>query len=101
MKPVFWDEVADLPRDGSVMLVDVRTEGEYEAGTLDGFINIPLDDIRDRIDKFDKSKKIYVTCRIGLRGYVAQRILEQRGFEVYNLAGGHRFMDVIAKALRD
>jgi len=101
MKPVFWDEVADLPRDGSVMLVDVRTEGEYKAGTLEGFINIPLDDIRDRIDEFDKSKKIYVTCRIGLRGYVAQRILEQRGFEVYNLAGGHRFMDVIAKALAD
>ncbi|MGB4033237.1 MAG: rhodanese-like domain-containing protein [Christensenellales bacterium] len=55
-----------------------------------GFINIPLDELRDSLEKLDKSKKIYITCRIGLRGYIAARILAGRGFEVYNLSKGYK-----------
>ena len=79
-----------LPRNGSVTLLDTRSQAEYAAGTIDGFINIPLDDLRNRLDKLDKEKPIYLTCQIGLRGYMAARILMQNGFQVYNLSGGYR-----------
>ena len=85
-----WHDVENLPRNGSVTLLDTRSQTEYAAGTIDGFINIPLDDLRNRLDKLDKEKPIYLTCQIGLRGYMATRILMQNGFEVYNLSGGYR-----------
>jgi rhodanese-related sulfurtransferase len=64
-----------FPRDGSVTLLDTRTAMEYENGHIDGFINIPLDSLRARIGEIDKTKPVYVTCQVGLRGYVATRIL--------------------------
>ncbi len=85
-----WHDVGALPRDGSVTLLDTRTPMEYENGHIDGFINIPLDSLRGRLDELDKSKKVYVTCQIGLRGYIASRILSQNGFDAYNLSGGYR-----------
>jgi len=85
-----WHDVENLPRDGSVQLLDTRTSGEYENGHIDGFVNIPLDELRGRLSELDKSKKVYVTCQIGLRGYVATRILTQNGFDAYNLSGGYR-----------
>jgi len=68
---------------------------EYENGTLDGFINIPVDNLRERLHELDKSKKVYITCQIGLRGYIAARILSQNGFDVYNLSGGYRLYHTI------
>ena len=85
-----WHEVADLPRDGSVQLLDTRTPMEYENGHIEGFKNIPLDALRGRLDELDKTKPVYVTCQVGLRGYVATRILTQNGFDAYNLSGGYR-----------
>ncbi len=85
-----WDEVKELPRDGSITALDVRTVPECEGGMIDGFINIPLDDLRDRIEELDKTKPIYVTCQVGLRGYIASRILTQNGFDCFNLSGGYR-----------
>jgi len=90
-----WHDVADLPRDGSATLLDCRTELEYKNGHIKGFINIPLDSIRSQINKIDKSKPVYVTCQVGLRGYVACRILSQNGFDVYNLGGGYRLYNSI------
>lgn len=90
-----WHDVADLPRNGSVTLLDCRTEIEYENGHIKGFINIPLDSIRSQINKIDKTRPVYVTCQIGLRGYVACRILSQNGFDVYNLGGGYRLYNSI------
>ncbi|NCC87500.1 MAG: pyridine nucleotide-disulfide oxidoreductase [Clostridia bacterium] len=90
-----WYDVADLPRDGSVTLLDCRTEIEYENGHIKGFINIPLDSIRSQINKIDKTKPVYVTCQIGLRGYIACRILSGNGFDVYNLGGGYRLYNSI------
>lgn len=76
--------------DPSSFLVDVRTPVEYKNGTLSHAVNIPLDEIRNRISEFPKDKKIYIFCRVGLRGYLAERILRGRGFtNVANLSGGY------------
>lgn len=91
-----WHDVIDLPRDGSVQLVDVRTNLEYENGHIEGFKNIPLDEIRERLGELDKEKKTYVTCQVGVRGYNAARILMQSEFEnVFNLSGGYRLWSSI------
>ncbi len=90
VKNFHWHDVGTLPRDGSVILLDTRTKMEYENGHIDGFINIPVDDLREKLSTLDKSKKVYVTCQVGLRGYIAARILSQNGFDVYNLSGGYR-----------
>ncbi len=95
VKNFHWHDVKDLPRDGSVVLLDTRTKMEYANGHIEGFINIPVDELRNRLSEIDKSKKIYVTCQIGLRGYVACRILTQNGFDCYNLSGGYRLYNSI------
>ena len=95
VKNVHWHDVEHLPRDGSVILLDTRTKTEYENGHIDGFINIPLDDLRERLYELDKNKKVYVTCQVGLRGYIASRILTQNGFDAYNLSGGYRLYQSI------
>ena len=86
-----WDEVAELPRDGSVTLLDTRTEGEYAAGHIPGAINIPLDSLRQRMGELDRAKPVYVNCYSGLRSYIACRILSGNGFACANLSGGYRF----------
>ncbi len=90
VKNFHWHDVAGLPRDGNVTLLDTRTALEYENGHIEGFKNIPLDSLRSRLGEIDKSKPVYVTCQVGLRGYVATRILSQNGFDAYNLSGGYR-----------
>jgi NADPH-dependent 2,4-dienoyl-CoA reductase/sulfur reductase-like enzyme/rhodanese-related sulfurtransferase len=90
-----WHDADALPRDGSITLLDVRSPEEYGKGSIRGFINMPLDHIRDRIGELDISKPVYVICQIGLRGYLAARILSQNGFEVYNLSGGFRLYDSV------
>ncbi len=97
-KVFHWHQVNDLPRDGSVTLLDIRTKMEYENGNIDGFINIPVDELRQNLDKLDKSKTVYVTCQVGLRGHIACRILSQNGFECYNLSGGYRLYSSIFKS---
>ena len=94
-KNFHWHDIKDLPSDGGVTLLDTRTAIEYENGHIDGFINIPLDELRERLGELDKNKKVYVTCQIGLRGYVAARILLQNGFDAYNLSGGYRLYQSI------
>ncbi|MCL2319071.1 MAG: FAD-dependent oxidoreductase [Treponema sp.] len=95
VKNYHWHDVDSLPRDGSVILLDTRTAMEYANGHIDGYINIPVDELRGRLGELDKRKKIYVTCQIGLRGYIAARLLSQNGFDVCNLSGGFRLYNVI------
>jgi len=90
LRQFFWHDVEKLPRDGSVVLLDVRTPAEYARGNIDGFMNIPLDVLRDNLDKIEKGKPVYVHCHSGMRSYIACRILEGNGFECYNLSGGYR-----------
>ena len=79
----------------------MRTEGEYAKGTIPGFINIPLDSLRGRLGELDLTKKIYITCQIGLRGYLAQWILAQHGADTENLAGGYRLYEMMEKDKKD
>ena len=85
----YWNELDREIIDG--LLIDVRTPAEYEGGKIGDAINIPVDDIRSRLDEIPRNKKILIYCEAGLRGYLAQRILKQNGFdEVLNLSGGYR-----------
>ena len=89
------DDAAKLPRDGSVTLLDTRTPGEYSRGHIEGFMNIPVDELRERISEIEPGKPVYVICQSGLRSYIAVRILEGNGFTAYNFAGGFRFYDAV------
>lgn len=96
VKNFFWDDVAKLPRDGSVTLLDVRTDLERQNGQyIDGFIHIPVDELRERVGELDKSKPVYIHCRTGLRSYVACCMLAGLGFDCYNLSGGWRLYESI------
>ena len=103
IKQFHWDEVADLPRDGSVNLLDARTVREYSNGNADGFVNIPVDELRERLSELDKGKPVYVMCQSGLRSYIACRILAQEGFDCYNFSGGYRFYSsvLLEKNMKD
>ena len=100
LKQWHWEQEPDLPRDGSVQLLDVRTVGEYGRGHIDGFMNIPVDDLRARLGEFDVAKPVYVICQSGLRSYIACRILAQHGFDCYNFSGGYRFFAAVTKDRR-
>lgn len=95
LKQWHLEDIDDLPRDGSVTLLDTRTAGEYARGHIDGFRNIPVDELRERLDEIDKGKRVYVICQSGLRSYIASRILEGNGYEAYNFSGGFRFYDTV------
>ena len=88
-------DVGKLPEDGSAMLLDVRTVREYAGGHIEGFRNIPIDELRERIHEIDPGKPVYVICQSGLRSYIAARILEGNGFETYNFSGGFRYYDAV------
>ena len=95
VKQWYYEDDDALPRDGSVTLLDTRTPAEYDRGHADGFINIPVDELRDRLGALDRTKPVYVMCQSGLRSYIAGRILTGNGFDAYNFAGGFRFYDAI------
>lgn len=95
LKQWHWEDALALPRDGSVTLLDTRTVGEFRRGHIEGFQNIPVDELRERIHEIPPGKPVYVICQSGLRSYIATRILEGYGFEAYNFAGGFRFYDAV------
>ena len=70
-------------------LLDVRTEAEFRSGHVTGATNIPLDELRDRLDEIPKDRSVVAYCKVGQRGYMATRILLQHGFDVANLSGGY------------
>ncbi|NEU09678.1 FAD-dependent oxidoreductase [Flavihumibacter sp. R14] len=84
-------QCADLAGiDHKHILLDVRTEAEYNAGSISGAVNIPLDELRGRVDEIPDDEVIYIFCQQGLRGYLAQRILTQTlTNEIFNLSGGY------------
>ena len=95
VKTFHWHDIEKISKDPGAFLLDTRNPMEYLAGTIPSFVNIPLDSLRDRLDEIPKDKTIYVTCQIGLRGYIAARILMQNGYDVYNLSGGYRLYQTI------
>jgi CoA-disulfide reductase len=86
---VTWEDVEELD-PSEYILVDVRSELEYNNGHVEGAINIPVDDLRGRLSELNPDKTIVEYCQVGLRGYVADRILSQHGFKVLNVTGGYR-----------
>lgn len=95
VKQFFWHDVQNLPRDGSATLLDVRTQTEVQRGRIDGFMNIPLDSLRERISEIPKDKPVYVHCHSGQRSYIACRILSGCGYDCFNLAGGWRLYESV------
>ena len=96
LKTFHLTELEALPHDGSVTLLDVRTKDEFSLGHIDDFINIPVDELRENIDKLDCSKPVYIICQSGLRSYIALRILTGLGFDCYNFSGGYGFYDAVS-----
>lgn len=95
VKQFYLEDVPKLLGDASVTLLDVRTAEEYSRGHIDGFINIPVDHLRERLGELDLGKPVYVMCQSGLRSYIAARILAGHGYDCYNFTGGFRFYDAV------
>jgi rhodanese-related sulfurtransferase len=90
LEKINWDEVAGLDPEKTVLL-DVRSKIEVRtSGTIDGAVHIPVDELRDRIGELDRSKTYVAYCAVGMRSYLAYKILIQHGFSAANLAGGFR-----------
>jgi len=95
--PVGCDRLEGLDPD-RVMLLDVRNPDECRGGMLEGAVNIPLDELRGRLGELDRDKEIWVYCQVGLRGYLAERILAQHGFKAKNITGGWRTLSCAGPA---
>ena len=95
----YWNEFDKIGEDD--LLIDVRSEKEFDGGKIGKAINIPVDDLRDRLSEIPREKSIYIYCEAGLRGYLAQRILSQNGFRnVRNLSGGYKlWRDCISESV--
>lgn len=91
LRQFFYEDVEHLPKDGSVILLDVRTVDEYKRSHVEGFLNIPVDELREHLSELEKGKPVYVMCQSGIRSYIACRILTQNGFDCYNFSGGYGF----------
>ncbi len=100
VKQFHIQDLDGLPRDGSVTLLDARTPQEYAGGHIEGFRNIPVDELRERLNEVEPGKPVYVICQSGLRSYIACRILAGYGFDVYNFAGGFRYYDAVVNDRR-
>lgn len=95
-----WRELAELP--ANTIRIDVRTRDEHKLGSIPGFINIPVDELREHLDELPKDKLIVVSCAVGLRGYLAYRILVQNGFKnVRNLSGGYKTWSVATAPVKE
>ena len=95
LKQWHLEDMDKISKDKSAVLLDVRTVGEFNRGHMDGFKNIPVDELRERINEIEKGKPVYLICQSGLRSYIASRILEGNGYETYNFSGGFRFYDAV------
>ena len=98
MEIIHWDQVDQLDRD-KVFILDVRPPEETSTGSIEGSVNIPLNDLRARIDEVPRDKEIVVYCKVGLRAYIAYRMLVQKGFRnVKNLSGGYQLYQAVKQA---
>ena len=95
VKHFYFEDIQNLKSRKDITLLDTRTAYEYARGHAEGFINIPLDDLRERLSELDTEKTVYVMCQSGLRSYLATRILMQNGFDAYNFAGGFRLYNTL------
>ena len=90
VKQFNWRQLPDVLVNADNFILDVRTEEEFAGGHFTGAVNIPVDELRGRLNEVPKDKKIYVNCHSGLRSYIACRILMANGYDCYNFSGGYR-----------
>ncbi len=100
LKQWFIEDFASIIKNKNVTLLDTRTPAEFARGHIEGFKNIPVDDLRERLFEVEKGKPVYVICQSGLRSYIACRILSGNGFDAYNFSGGFRFFDAVMNERR-
>lgn len=94
----YWDQINDISEND--ILLDVRSEEEFEKGFIPNAIHIPIDELRERMTELDPSKNIFIYCFGGIRGYLGQLILKQNGFRsVSNLSGGYQIWEVCNKEI--
>jgi rhodanese-related sulfurtransferase len=92
---VYWYDVDQVCTEGTCFILDVRTPEECALGMVQGAVNIPVNELRGRLDEIPTGKRILVYCHAGLRAYIACRMLEQHGFEAYNLSGGYKSYGIV------
>ena len=95
LKQWHLSDLEGLLQNKGITLLDTRTPKEFIQGHIEGFMNIPVDELRERIEEVPVGKPVYVICQSGLRSYIATRILEGLGYEAYNFAGGYRFYEAV------
>lgn len=100
VKQWFIEDEERFINNNNVTLLDTRTAKEFARGHIEGFKNIPVDELRERLHELGKSKPVYVICQSGLRSYISCRILEGNGFEAYNFAGGYRYYEAVKRIKR-
>jgi peroxiredoxin family protein/rhodanese-related sulfurtransferase/TusA-related sulfurtransferase len=99
-KTITWKQISQL-KERNAVLLDVRTEDEHELGAIEGSLNIPHTQLRSRLSEIPADRPVVVYCSVGLRGYVAQRLLLQNGFrEVVNLTGGYKTWEVVKEEIK-
>ncbi|QUI24313.1 FAD-dependent oxidoreductase [Vallitalea pronyensis] len=96
MEPIIWSEIEQADQDKSILL-DVRDKIELDLGYIEGAKHIPVNDLRQRMHELDKEKEILIYCAVGIRGYIAARLLNQHGYKVKNLIGGYNFYKCVIK----
>ena len=84
------ESILKLPVEQRPMLLDVRTSQEFSQGQIPGAINISVDELRDQLGELPRNRPIAIYCQVGQRGFIATRILMQRGFDVVNIGGGYK-----------
>lgn len=89
LEMVNYDEFWDFVKENDAVILDVRTSKEFSGGAIEGAININVDDLRANLEKLDKDKMYAIYCQVGLRGYLANRIMRNNGFRAVNLNGGY------------
>ena len=89
LEMVNYDEFWDFVKENNAVILDVRTSKEFSGGAIEGAININVDDLRENLQNLDKNKVYAIYCQVGLRGYLANRIMRNNGFRAVNLNGGY------------
>ena len=97
LRQFYLEDIEGIRERDDVTLLDTRTVREYNYGHIDGFMNIPVDELRQRLKEIPSDKTVYVICQSGLRSYIATRILTGNGYECYNFAGGFRYYDAVTR----
>lgn len=95
LKQFYYNQLINLQPDETITMLDVRQPSEYNSGHIYGFMNIPLDELRERVSELNRNKPVFVMCQSGVRSYLACCILRNKGYNCYNFSGGYRYYEMV------